>query len=65
VKEETKGIPICPYCRKPTKRQEGISVTTLAYYPPVYDESGRNINPDRNISTRRWRCLECGMEYID
>jgi hypothetical protein len=61
---ETNGIPVCPFCQKPTKRTGGgHSFTTLAYFPPQYDENGVNTNPDRNITTRSWQCLECGNRY--
>ena len=60
----TTNIPICPKCKKPTKRKEGGSTSTLAYYPPIYDERGININPDRNITTTTWTCLNCSHEWI-
>ena len=42
-KDFTNGIPICPYCKKPTIRQQGLVSTTLAYYPPIYDEDGKYV----------------------
>lgn len=56
-------IPICPKCNKPTKRVQGLSITTAAYYPPVYDENGININPDGNYTTTEFTCLECNTSY--
>ena len=60
---ETNGIPQCPYCEKPTIREEGMSTRTAMYYPPVYDENGINTNPDRNITTTCWKCLGCNHDY--
>lgn len=60
----TNGIPQCPHCKRPTKRTGSSGGrTTLAYYPPSYDENGNNTNPDRNTTTRSWTCLECGKSY--
>ncbi len=61
--EETNGVPICPNCKKPTKRTGGMGSRTLMYFEPVYNENGINTNPDRNISTTSWNCLECGESY--
>lgn len=54
---------ICPKCNKPTKRQQGMSMTTCMYYPPILDERGININPDRNTRTTQYTCLECGTKF--
>jgi hypothetical protein len=36
--------------------QVANSWTTCAYYPPVYDGFGNNLNPDRNqTTTGQWR----------
>jgi len=59
----TNGIPICPYCKKPTIRSGGGGTKTLAYFAPVYDKEGKNTNPDKNIITYSWRCNECGKDY--
>jgi len=59
----TKGIPICPYCKKPTERSGGMGEVTMMYFPPVWDKEGNNTNPDRNIKTTYWRCQECGKDY--
>ena len=60
----TDSIPQCPYCEKPTRRTQGISMTTGMHYPPIYDENGDNINPDRNIKTTDYVCCECNKEYL-
>lgn len=59
----TNGIPVCPYCDKPTKRSEGMSTVTAMYFPPVYDEKGNNINPDKNRKTTDYYCYECDKNY--
>jgi ssDNA-binding Zn-finger/Zn-ribbon topoisomerase 1 len=57
---------ICPKCKKPTKITEiSAALTTLVYYPPIYDENGININPDANKTTRNYRCLECGIDFVE
>ena len=56
-------IPICPKCKKPTKRLKGLSITTAVYYPPIYDENGVNINTDANYTTTEYICLECNTSY--
>ena len=61
--KETNGIPICPYCRKPTKRIKGREISTLVHSPPIYNKEGKVINSDRNIYTYIWQCLKCGKEY--
>jgi len=60
----TGAIPQCPHCEKPTKRTGGIGGVTLVYYPPVYDENGENINPDRNTRTSQYHCHECDKDYV-
>ena len=58
-------IPICPYCKVPTKRETGICEVTLLYCPPIYDEHGININTDRITTTIHWHCLKCGKEWVE
>lgn len=48
-----------PSCEKECRFKEGVSVTTAAYYPPVYDKQGHNTNPDRNITTNIVKCSTC------
>jgi len=42
----------------------GPTLRTLVYYPPIYDEEGRNVNPDRNITTQGYQCLTCGCKFL-
>lgn len=38
----------------------GPTTSTLAFYTPVYDKEGRNINPDSgNIVRGKTKCLTC------
>ena len=59
----TGAIPICPHCNQPTKRTSGTIMMTALYFPPVYDENGVNINPDRNTQTSSWHCEACDNAY--
>lgn len=61
--QETNGVPICPYCQKPTRRGGGCGSVTLVYYEPIYDANGTNTNPDRNTETSGWTCHKCGNSY--
>lgn len=50
-----------PEChREDCKFSRGMESTTLAYYPPIYDKNGININPDMNTSTFCISCITCG-----
>lgn len=51
----------CPHCGA-SYYMEGSSVTTLAYYPPIWKD-GVNINPDCNTITTHCKCLNCGKEF--
>ena len=56
-------FPICPKCRKPTKRQPaGHGLRTLMYAGPDYvDENGVwHQSHDPNTTTTDWTCLDCG-----
>lgn len=55
-------------CDNPGKcriTQVGPSMTTMAYYPPIYDGYGNNVNPDLNTTTYRMRCSTCGKEFVE
>lgn len=60
----TNGIPQCPHCKKPTERigSRAGHRTAMAFHPR-YDENGNQINKDRNTSTTKYTCLDCGKEY--
>ena len=39
------------------------SYQTMAYYSPMYDKDGVNVNPDRNATYEDVRCLSCGKSW--
>lgn len=41
----------------------GPSTSTCAYYPPIYDGHGNNLNPDRNTTYSPVKCSTCGKEW--
>jgi hypothetical protein len=53
--------PECP--REDCRFSYGGGTTTCAYYAPVYDKNGVNINPDRNTKTFNVECLTCGKMW--
>lgn len=54
-----------PECKRDDCRflQSG-GMTTLAYYQPIYDKNGVNINPDGNTTTSSIECLTCGKQWV-
>lgn len=38
-------------------------MTTMLYYPPIYDGHGNNLNPDRNTTHSPVRCSTCGKKW--
>lgn len=45
-------------CENPTYSQ-GMSQSTAMYFQPIFDEEGRNINPDMNTTTTSYTCNKC------
>lgn len=39
------------------------SMRTAVAFHPRYDENGKQINKDRNTSTKKYTCMNCGNEY--
>lgn len=56
----TDGIK-CPHCGE-SYYTEMHSNSTCVYHPPIWKD-GVNINPDRNTTTTRYKCLNCGEEF--
>ena len=54
--------PECP--REDCRFAYGGGSTTLAYYQPIYDKNGVNINPDRNTTTFEVSCGSCGRMWV-
>lgn len=52
-----------PDCEKDCRFREGPGQTTLAYYAPIYDKNGNNLNPDGNITTNQIACTVCGKVW--
>lgn len=50
-------------CDKECRFHVGMGATTCAYYPPVYDKHGNNINPDRNVTSGIVSCHVCGRKW--
>lgn len=59
----TGSIPQCPYCRVPTTRVQGYTTKTQTDFPPIYDEEGVNINPNKNTATTNYSCNTCNKHY--
>lgn len=51
--------------REDCKIHKDSGMTTLMYYPPVYDKYGNNINPDMNSTTYHARCSSCNKDWIE
>ncbi len=52
-----------PNCEKDCRFSESVVTTTAAYYPPVYDKHGNNLNPDGNVTTKQISCIVCGKVW--
>lgn len=52
-----------PECENECRFREYNHGTTLAYYPPVYDKYGNNINPDRNVTSGEIHCSVCSKVW--
>lgn len=51
--------------REDCRISKGSGMTTLAYYPPVYDKYGNNTNPDMNTTTYHASCSSCGVSWTE
>ena len=52
----------CPNCGA-SHYEQGFSMTTAMYYPPIYKD-GVNTNPDGNITSTTCRCLVCKHNFV-
>lgn len=57
----TNPYPECP--QTDCRFYFGPSMQTLAYYPPIYDKNGVNINPDGNTTSFNVECLTCSKQW--
>jgi len=51
----------CPNCGE-SHFTDDAGYTTLLYFQPIWKD-GKNINPDKNITTFNRHCLACGKLY--
>lgn len=52
-----------PSCELECRFRDHGGMTTLAYYPPIYDKHGNNVNPDRNVTSGVISCLTCKAQW--
>lgn len=52
-----------PGCEGECRFSVGMGMTTCAYYPPVYDKHGNNVNPDRNVTSGMMSCHVCDRQW--
>jgi hypothetical protein len=52
-----------PTCKSECRFTTSFSMTTAAYYPPIYDKHGVNTNPDRNTTTATIYCSVCSRSW--
>lgn len=52
-----------PSCQNECRFSFGPSMTTCAYYPPIYDKHGNNTNPDMNSTSGPVDCLTCKKHW--
>ena len=65
--DQIESANIRPKCETPDRCiiQQGMSMMTLAYYAPIYNGFGRNVNQDRNTTTTSMECQSCGKEWVE
>ena len=59
--EIIEGGPDC--MRDDCMLQHGVSTSTLAHYPAIFDKDGNNTNPDGNVVVTDIKCLSCGKSW--
>ena len=52
-----------PTCELECRFTHGMSMSTMMYYPPVYDKNGFNINPDMNTTFTPIECGVCNRKW--
>lgn len=50
-------------CEGECRYTYGPSFSTMAYYHPVYDKNGNNVNPDMNTSYGSVSCTTCNRKW--
>lgn len=56
-------LDLNPDCDKPCRFTTSNMYTTAAYFEPIYDKTGQNLNPDGNVSTFNVTCTACGKSW--
>jgi hypothetical protein len=56
-------MKINPGCKQDCRFHFGSQMTTLAYYAPIYDKNGVNVNPDMNTTYGDVTCSTCGKSW--
>lgn len=57
------SIVPCNKIGNPCRIQVQNSFSTLAYYPPVYDKFGNNVNTDKNSTSMILHCTACNRKW--
>jgi len=63
LSEFVDGGPTCS--RDDCMIQDQGGTSTMAYFPPIYNNNNVNINPDMNTQTYNRRCLACGKAWTE
>ncbi len=65
MEQELKSNLTSDECKTPDdcRITETVGSITLAYFPPIYDGHGNNLNPDKNTSNSVRRCSPCGKVF--
>jgi hypothetical protein len=52
-----------PTCELECRFSTSFGMTTMMYYPPVYDKHGVNLNPDMNSTSTTVNCSVCNKSW--
>ena len=52
-----------PTCELDCRFSYSTSMSTMMYYPPVYDKHGNNVNPDMNVTYSTVNCTICNKSW--
>lgn len=63
ISEVVEGGPGCT--RGDCMILDGGGHTTAAYYPPIYNAKGQNINPNMNITFSNRMCKTCNRSWTE
>ena len=55
--------PECKQCKKDCRITFGTASVTAAYYTPIYDKNGVNVNPDMNETSQIAHCNMCDKTW--